>query len=229
MPRPPIGRTCSPGRPAAEGGDSAAGIATPAIAWPFYGFLIIFPLETLRILFGDQWDAAAELIPVFCSAGAVAITWLLILPMIMSTGRADIALKGELIMQPLKILILTIVAIIFKDAYYFSLAFLATFIIFLPITFYLKESVIPTNWLQLLNGLKSSLILTSITLSMPALIKILLHYQVLILNQYATIALSAILSVVLWVLSLRILNHPLLHDPVFPDKFRQIILTQRKS
>lgn len=36
------------------------------VAWPFYGFIALYALETLRLLFGPQWDAAAPLVPWFC-------------------------------------------------------------------------------------------------------------------------------------------------------------------
>ena len=89
--------------------------AVTAIAWPFYGFFALYPLESLRFLFGPQWDDAAPLVPIFCAAGAVAVVWSLGMNMITAMGKVKLATLSELIIQPLRIVILVLVALAFDE------------------------------------------------------------------------------------------------------------------
>jgi O-antigen/teichoic acid export membrane protein len=41
--------------------DRSVGVIS-VVAWPFYGFLSLFPGDSLRLLFGPQWNAAAPLV-----------------------------------------------------------------------------------------------------------------------------------------------------------------------
>jgi O-antigen/teichoic acid export membrane protein len=46
------------------------------ISWPFFGAGILLALPLIRVLFGDQWDAAAPLMRWLCAAAIVGtLTW----------------------------------------------------------------------------------------------------------------------------------------------------------
>src|SRR5207248_653017 len=79
------------------------------VAWPFYGFLALFPRDALRLLFGPQWDAAAGLVPLFCIAGAAAVFWKMIPALLQAVGRADLLMRAELVIQPSRIALLVAV------------------------------------------------------------------------------------------------------------------------
>ena len=64
--------------------------ALTVFAWPFYGFVALFPLEILRLMFGPQWDEAAPLVRLFCIAGAIAALSSLVNSLIMAMGRVDL-------------------------------------------------------------------------------------------------------------------------------------------
>ena len=61
---------------AREGGDirrvylaTASGMA--AVAWPFFAFLGVMAPAVIRVLYGDQWDAAAPLVRIMCASSAL--------------------------------------------------------------------------------------------------------------------------------------------------------------
>ncbi len=195
--------------------------AITAIAWPFYCFLAIFPLETLRVLFGPQWDAAAPLVPIFCLAGAIAATWNLNLPMLIAMGRVDMAMRAEINVQLMRIALLVICAMTFKTVMPYAVAFLIAYIYAAVIFYYYKHQVLKNNWQHKALGLITSLKLTLISLSFPIIIKISLIEEIIYLNEFLTLLISATFTISFWVLGLKRLQHPLISDPLFPNKLHK--------
>ncbi|RVT53466.1 lipopolysaccharide biosynthesis protein [Rubrivivax albus] len=74
-------------------------------AWPFYGFLSIFSLEFLRVMFGPQWDAAAPLVPVFALAGAIGALTSLVSTALVAVGRIELVTRTEFVVQPMRLAI----------------------------------------------------------------------------------------------------------------------------
>jgi O-antigen/teichoic acid export membrane protein len=61
---------------AREGGDPRAGYLVTvacmtAVAWPFFTLLGLLALPVLRLVYGEQWDAAATLIRIMCCSAAM--------------------------------------------------------------------------------------------------------------------------------------------------------------
>jgi O-antigen/teichoic acid export membrane protein len=44
-----------------------------ACAWSFYGLAGLYAHELIRVMFGTQWGEAADLMPLFCLAGALTM------------------------------------------------------------------------------------------------------------------------------------------------------------
>lgn len=196
--------------------------ALTAIAWPFYGFFAIYPLESLRFLFGPQWDAAAPLVPVFCAAGAIAVVWSLALKMIMAMGHVKWATLAELIVQPLRIVVYLLVAVAFDELMPFALALFGIYCFHLINVYMIKERICPTRWPQLGSGLLTSAVLTVVSLApsyllYKALMALNLDTEILLPSLAACVALS-------WLIGLRVLRHPALHDDMMPVSLKKILL-----
>lgn len=68
-------------------------IFVTALGWAFFGFLAIFAVPILRLLYGPQWDAAAELTKWMALGMAIGLPSALIPTTLTSLGRADLVLR----------------------------------------------------------------------------------------------------------------------------------------
>lgn len=202
--------------------------AVTVIGWPFYGFMSIFSLEILRLLFGSQWDSAAPLVRWFCLAGAFAACWNLVLPLTIALGRIDLATRTELVVQPLRAAILIGATLYFRSIEAFAVSFAFVFVAFTPVLYFVKQKVVPTDWAGLMNGLYASAKVTLLSLS-PALLVSLLTPEPSPddpLNLGALI-LGGSLTLVLWLVALRVTHHPIAYDPALRAAASRIPMARR--
>lgn len=203
----------------------AVGTVT-VFAWPFYAFTALYALELLRLLFGPQWDDAAPLVPWFCLAGAAAATCNLVLPMLTARGRVDLATNADLVIQPLRAVVLVIGVMTFQTLESFAILFSIIFILSAPYIYYVKSKCQPTNRLALIKILIKSLLVTIFSLAAPLLVA---HYT----NNSSTIqnviqlSLAGISCGISWIGAIIIFKHPLRDDPFFKQVVGRTKLWQR--
>ncbi len=77
-------------------------------AWPFYGFLAFMAYPIIRIMFGDQWDAAVPLVQILAVAGVSASTWALCGQILLGMGKINELLKAQIILQTTRVIIVFI-------------------------------------------------------------------------------------------------------------------------
>ena len=195
--------------------------AITAMAWPFYGFMALYPQEILRLLFGTQWDAAAPYVPYYCLAGAIAATWNLVSQLLTAIGRVDLATQAEMVIQPARIGTICLCALLFDNGMAFVLALVFIYAAHWPVVYFQKRRAMTTDWLRYMNGLLASAKLTVVALSLPVLIKILMPYGIVPISGATLLPVLAFMTLVSWVVGLRVLGHPLLHDPLVPDWVRR--------
>ncbi|MDN3920461.1 lipopolysaccharide biosynthesis protein [Roseateles violae] len=186
-----------------------------AVAWPFYGFVSIYALETLRLLFGSQWDAATVLVPWYCLCGAVAATANLIGPLTLAAGRIDLLTKVEILWQPLRAMMIVLAALWFKSMLACAIALLLALLLQVPLLYALKARFMPNNWRALSLNLGRSAAAAAISLVAPALMA--WHYG---LDRgtpmpAAVFVAAMLLCVASWISGLLAVRHPLTLDPVF--------------
>lgn len=198
--------------------------ALTAIAWPFYGFFALYPLESLRFLFGPQWDEAAPLVPVFCAAGAVAVIWSLAMNMTIAMGRVKLATLSELIIQPLRIFVLVLVAVFFDEIMPFAIAFLGLYCFQLFNVYAIKQRVCPTRWRTLGNGLINSAVLTALSLTPSYIVYRFISDAVNETSVMLVLPALAICVAASWTVAIRLIGHPTLHDEMIPARLKRILL-----
>ena len=66
-------------------------------AWPFFAFLFLYTEETIRVLYGTQWDAAIPLVKILCLAGVLLPSFLFADNLFIAFGRPGITLKIQVI------------------------------------------------------------------------------------------------------------------------------------
>ena len=179
-----------------------------AVAWPFYGFVSLFPLDIIRLMFGTQWDQAAPLVPYFCMAGAFSASISLIQTMMLALGHPKLVSLAEFIMQPIKALTLTEVIFWYRELTPFAIAFLIVAILSVPYFYYFKQKRAPTDFPALARKMGGNLLLAVVCLAPPAALAAWLRGPGAPLGAPMLIA-CATLSLALWLAALAASRHPL--------------------
>jgi len=179
-----------------------------ALAWPFYGFMSLFPLDVIRIMFGTQWDAAAALVPYFCIAGAFSASINLILTLVMALGQANLVARAEFVFQPIRAIALTAAIFYFRELELFAAVFLAVSALSVPYFYYIKQKSLPSNLPLLGKKLVGNLLLTAVTLVPCALIQHFFKQGAAPLG-IPTFVFCVVLTATAWLGCMTIMRHPL--------------------
>ncbi len=185
------------------------------VAWPFYGMTAIYSLEALRLLFGPQWDPASPLVPIFCLTGAFATLGSLIPILLIAVGRIDLATGAELLLQPMRLALITAAAVIFRSTEACALAFLVATAIAIPIFYKFKNKAVPNDITALRKNLTSSALVTVTTLALP-----LLHVAFMGISRNEPIPLLQLavvvsISALIWIISVQFFRHPISEESWF--------------
>lgn len=186
-----------------------------AFAWPFYGFVSIYAYELIRLMFGPQWDEAAELVPIFCLAGAFAAVVNLLLPAIMAVGRIDLFTKAELTIQPLRAIVIVGAALIFESLIACAIAFLFIFVISVPYLYTVKDKCIKTDYRKLGDSLLSSFKVSASCLVMPFVFHLYIPEQNSMLGYFFVLSGAGLLALTGWTLAIVYFNHPIKDEELF--------------
>jgi len=185
------------------------------VAWPFYGFVAMFALETLRLLFGPQWDAAAPLVPLFCLAGALAAAGSLVGNLMVAMGRMDLLTRMEVVFQPARAALIVAAAAVWRDTWACAAALVLAMGLQLPLIYFVKGRFLPNDWQVLRRQLSRSAAVALLALAPPALL-LWLHPREAGQPLAAPWFVLAILGCcVSWLLALGGCRHPLAADPAF--------------
>lgn len=181
--------------------------AVTSIAWPFLGFLALFAKDTLHLMFGDQWDAAAPLVPVFAACGALGASYSLALTLAIAIGRIDVATRTDLIVQPIRALCIVLAATVFQTVESVAWAALAVNVIGLPYFLLVKNRLLATDWGAYRRAILASAALAAVSLAIPAASKILCAVDGMVGTPM--LLAQAAICVVIWLPGVFYLKHPL--------------------
>ncbi|MDS4022227.1 MAG: oligosaccharide flippase family protein [Candidatus Competibacter sp.] len=214
-----------------EGGDLesrhifAVGSIT-VLAWPFYAFMSLFSLDFLRLFFGPQWDSAASLVPWFCLAGAVAAPCSLIIPLLMAQGRIDIAAKIDLVIQPLRAIILVVGAVITQSTQAVAILFAIIFTLGGIFNYHMKSKYQATEYKQLFRIVMKSALVTIACLIGPVIVCLAFPTNSSVIGAVPLLT-AAFLCTITWFASLIVLRHPLVQDPFFHKLFASFLIQKK--
>lgn len=182
--------------------------AITAVAWPFYGFIALFPLEVLRLMFGPQWDASAPLVPLFSLAGAFGALNSLIPTLMLAAGHSRLVSMTDLIIQPIKAIALSLVVYFYRDLMPFAIAFAIINGLAVPYFYAFKQACLPTDFALLARTTGRNLLLSALSLAPAAAAVLLLRApgHALSLPQFLA---CAVATLVTWLGLLWTFRHPL--------------------
>ncbi|AEF99633.1 lipopolysaccharide biosynthesis protein [Methylomonas methanica] len=173
-------------------------------AWPFYAFLGLYTQEIIRLMFGDQWDAAAPLVKILVFAGAVGALWNLATNAVVALGKINSILRSELIVQSMRLVMVLFAASVSVELTCYALV--VTYILNLLVTLrYLRDSI----------GLTlSGLIISNINSFLIALLSMILpvlsfYYLPDVFNLFQQMAINSTLLLLGWLLAILVVPHPI--------------------
>lgn len=185
------------------------------VSWPYYGFLALFPLESLRLLAGPQWDSATPLVMVFAAAGALVSISTFAPTLLTAVGRVDLASHADMLISIIRAVLVLGAAIAFRDLMMVAIALLISFA-FHPILFFLfKNRFMPMHWSSLFRLSTRSAIVTIITLIVPAASSLatgLGRTEPISSPWFAAICAA---TIPIWFLALRWCGHSLANDLIY--------------
>lgn len=192
------------------------------LAWPFYGFVSIYALEALRLLFGPQWDAAAPLVPLFCLAGAFSAAGSLIGNLMVAMGRIDVLTRLEIVYQPLRALLIVAAAWYWREPWVCGAALAVALLLQVPLLYAAKGRFLPNDWASLRRNLSRSLAVTLLSLATPLAVSLVVRQPGQPLP-WTWFALAICLCMVSWVVAVVACCHPLAADPAFKKIMRKFL------
>ena len=124
-------------------------------AWPFFTFLYLYAFETIRVLYGTQWDTAVPLVEIFCFAGVFLPITLFSDNLFIALGRPEITLKIQLISNITKLLLVLMASLHSLETVCMALTGYF-FTKFISVSFYAKK-VLNIQFLSILTLCKQTL------------------------------------------------------------------------
>lgn len=189
--------------------------AVLACSLPYYGFIGLFPLESLRLLAGPQWDAALPMVGVFALAGAFLSINTLIPTLLIAAGRVELAATADIIYAVSRVLVVIAAALLSRDLMVVSIAFLFAYALSPLVFLYFKHRCVPIDLRNMADVTLRSLAVTALSL-LPAFAMTLAwgwgRQQPMPTGLF--LATAAVVPP-LWLLALQWLRHPVSRDPVY--------------
>jgi O-antigen/teichoic acid export membrane protein len=173
-------------------------------AWPFYAFLGLYAQPIVRLMFGDQWDAAVPLVKILVFAGAVAALWNLFHNALLALGHINKILRIELIIQTIRVALVFYAATVSVEMTCYAL--LIIYILELLVTLkYLKQAIGLTLH-KLLWSNFNSLLVTLCSMLIPVMC---FYYLPKIFNPIEEMAINGAGLLFGWLMGIIITRHPL--------------------
>ena len=200
---------------ALEASHVAGVTALTALFWPFYGFLALFALEVMRLLFGHQWDAAAPLVPVLAASAAVLTLSSLINTVLLAVGQPAIVARAELVVQPLRVVVVVAAALHYRSLLACAVASLALWILYTPMIYLWKGRCRANDYAALARGLGRSLAVTLITLAVPVGVALWAGLSRIDPVSLPVFLGTAAFAGAAWLLAVQYTGHPLSREAIF--------------
>jgi len=173
-------------------------------AWPFYAFLGLYADTIVNLMFGDQWGASGPLVRILVFAGSIAALWNLASSSLMAMGHINKILRGELIIQLIRIALIIYASMFNIEMVCYALI-IVNFINLLVTIKYLKQTI-GLKLHTLLSSNINSFIVTLISMTIPALC---FYYLPTYFNSIHTLLISCLACSISWLIAIFVTKHPI--------------------
>ncbi len=174
------------------------------VSWPVYIWIGTFAGEIIRVLYGPNWNSAAELVPWMCLAAAARTPLSIIGPALQAIDRP---LSGAIAVLPnLALRVLFLAAFVATELPHFVIWLTVADILALGAWGFVTRRYLGIGLLELMGGQVRSLILGAVCLALCLAVKLV--SLALVLPAWVTVPLSGLLLIVVWPYTVIRLSHP---------------------
>ena len=133
-------------------------------AWPFYAFLALMAYPIIRIMFGDQWDAAVPLARILAMGGIVFALWALSGQILLGMGKIDELLKARIVALVIRVSTIlwgasySITHVAYSQVIYYALAYFVFHHFMKPFVNVSHGAMFAATWKSLMVTVTSSIV-----------------------------------------------------------------------
>ncbi|WP_282604541.1 lipopolysaccharide biosynthesis protein [Pelagibius sp. Alg239-R121] len=133
-------------------------------AWPFYAFLALMAFPIIRIMFGDQWDAAVPLVQILAVGGMASAIWSLCGQILLGMGRINELLKAQILLQSVRVVIVfaaanySIIHVAVGQVIFYILTYFVFYHALKPLVRIGNRDVLRATWKSLMVTVTSSIV-----------------------------------------------------------------------
>ena len=175
------------------------------LAWPFYALLALMAFPVIRIMFGDQWDAAIPLVRILALAGAIGTMFSLSGSLIMARGNVGAMLWLEIVIQVPRIILLALASLYSLEAVAWSVC--ATYLIGGLAHNWMLRRLISLPMRDLFRALVPSVVVTGFSVIAPVLTVLFLDVKGK--DMILPLALASVGAGLGWLFAVHVTNHPI--------------------
>ena len=175
-----------------------------AFAWPFFACVAVMALPILRLLYGEQWDAAAPLIRIMCFSSAIYSMSSMSRYFLVAIGQVKAQARLDGMTVAIRIVLLIVAAPFGLDAV--SWAIVGATVFRVTITMRCLTRLGGISVAQVAGASSKGLLLTAISVLAPA------SALTLSPDSPANAALASVASVLLWLVGIVLVRHPLIDE-----------------
>ncbi|NGZ87106.1 lipopolysaccharide biosynthesis protein [Duganella aceris] len=191
---------------ARDGGDLRQAYFTTAscmtaLAWPFFGFVALMAPSLVRLLYGDQWDAAAPLIRIICLGSALYSMFGMARHLLVAIGRVGAQARLDAVSVPVRVIAVVLAAPF--GLYWIAWAVVLGAVFRSGMTYVCLARFTGMRLPALLGAVRRSAVVTLASLSGPAALLACRPQGV------AQLAMGAVLGFLLWLAAILLCRHEL--------------------
>lgn len=181
---------------------------TTVLGWSFFLGLALLAFPAVRLLYGFQWDTAADPTRLIAIAHMFGIASSMCINVLMAIGAAGLTLRTNTLTVLVQIVLITIGAAISLNAT--AVAFLISSIIAMTIWLRVTHRELKFDWLILSKLLLKSLLVACTTSLAPMIVISIYGWQPE--DRVTPLAYSTMGSVVIFLISTKIYQHPIQNE-----------------
>lgn len=174
------------------------------LAWPFFGFVALMAPALVRLLYGDQWDAAVPLIRVICIGSALYSMFSMARYLLVAMGEVSTQARLDAMAVPLRVVAVLVAAPF--GLYWVGWAIVAGAVFRSWLTLACLRHLIALRVSELFAATRGSAAVAGVCLASVPLV----HW--LPAGEAVRLAFAAAMCGVLWLAALHYVRHALAHE-----------------
>jgi len=175
------------------------------LAWPFYALLALMAFPVVRIMFGDQWDAAIPLVRILALAGVIGTLFSFSSSLMMARGNVGAILRLEIVIQISRVILLLLASLYSLEAVAWSVC--GTYLVAAVANNWMLHRLIALSMRDLFRALVPSAVVTGFSVIAPVLTVLFLDVEGE--DMFLSLALASAGAGLGWLLAIHVTNHPI--------------------